>query len=198
MKVKALSFKRKCYILFSIFFISLSLIAVPYTHSDNSVSNETTQETGTKKEINSDITCDEFLAKSKDLSVNIKEVKEAYKKYIKALKERNEERALNRKKYLKNVKKDYYKYISKKHQKELERVTKNYLQTLKMKNKMFKEVSTFIYKRAKADRSKSLAEKDLYIAGKKLSVMLTKLSVAGDEYNKVYDDVITKNINIKI
>jgi hypothetical protein len=200
MKIKSLSLKGKCCILFSIFFISLSLVTVPHVYGNDSVSNETTQEIKTEKKI--DAIYDEFLSKCDDLSVNIKEVEEAYQKHIKDLKEYNKIRIFDEKRCFKTIKKDYYKYISKKEQKEIERVTKNYIQAVKTENKVFMSVSSAMYKLAKADRNKSpnakyeieKAEENFDIARNKISFMLTKLSVAIDEYNKVYDDVITKNI----
>jgi predicted TIM-barrel fold metal-dependent hydrolase len=144
----------------------------------------------------------EFSSKCIDFSVNMKEVEKAYRRHIKTLKEHNKKRILYEKKYFKDIKKDYYKYISKEEQKEMKRVSKNCMQALEIKAKVFKETSNAMYKLAKVNRSKSQnvkekiekATKDLDIAGSKISVMLTKLSVANDEYNKVYDNIITKNI----
>jgi hypothetical protein len=145
---------------------------------------------------------EEFLTKCNDLSVNIKEVEKIYQRYIKVLKEYNKSHILYKKEYSKNIKKNYYKYISKKEQKEIERVTKNHMLALRTEGKLFKELSNVIYKLAKADRNKGpnakyeieKAEKNFDIARNKFSSMITKLSVAIAEYNKVYDDVITKNI----
>jgi phage-related minor tail protein len=200
MKIKLLSLKRKCCILFSIFFIPLFLVTVPYTYCDNSSQHGNVTENKTEKRI--DVIYDEFLSKCDDLSINIKEVKKAYQEHMKDLEKYNKSNILYEKKYFKNIKKDYYKYISKEEQKELERVAKNYILALKTEGKVFKEASNVTYKLAKANRSKSPKAKsemekvikNIDIVGKKLSVMLTKLSVAIDEYNKVYDDIITKNM----
>ncbi|MDR1259798.1 MAG: hypothetical protein LBJ68_00215 [Endomicrobium sp.] len=200
MKIKSLSLKGKYCVLFSVFFIFLSLIEVPYTHSDNSVSNETTQETKTEKKINFSTIYDEFVSKCIDLSVDAKGIKESYQKYMKALKKYIKEGILHEKKYFKNIKKNYYKYISKEEQKEIERVTRNYIQAIETRNKMFISVSNAVYELAKADRNKSpnakyeieKAEKNFDVVHNKIPFMLTKLSVAGDEYMKVvYSDILT-------
>jgi hypothetical protein len=150
-----------------------------------------------------EITMEEFLTKCNDLSVNIKEVEKIYQRYIKVLKEYNKSHILYEKKYFKNIKKNYYKYISKKEQKELERVTKNHVLALRTEGKLFKELSNVTYKLAQAKRIKSPNAKDKIkkaeknfdtVLYNKYSSMLTKLSLAIDEYNKVYDDIITKNM----
>jgi hypothetical protein len=205
MRIISQLLKRKYYTLFVSFFIFLSLIAVPYTHSGNSVSNETTQEIKTRKAINFGTIFDEFVSKCVNSSINMKGVEEAYKKYMRDLKKYIKEGVLYEKKCFKTIKKDFYRYISKEEQKEIKRVTKNYIQAVKTENKVFMSVSSAMYKLAKANRSKSSnakyeikkAEKNFDIEGIKISAMKTKLSVAINEYHKVYDEIIIKKIKEK-
>jgi hypothetical protein len=89
-----------------------------------------------KLKINSDAQS-AFLSKCEDRSTNIKEVKNAYKAYRKALSTCTKANIICEKKWFNDFKEDFYEDMSKKQQKDLEAAYKAVIKGIKVQSKAF-------------------------------------------------------------
>jgi tetratricopeptide (TPR) repeat protein len=159
-----------------------------------------------KLKINSDAQS-AFLSKCEDRSTNIKEVKNAYKAYRKALSISTKANIICKKKWFNDFKEDFYEDMSKEQQKDLEAAYKAVIKGIKVQSKTFITSARAVYKLAKTDRSyykvkKTTADYRIEKAKKRFNKTKEALKIINNQQTEAVNflflkkDAISKEDNI--
>ncbi|MDR2645352.1 MAG: hypothetical protein LBB44_05195 [Endomicrobium sp.] len=135
--------------LFFVFFFSVGII--PYVYG----SSFGYDIKSAQKSKNAQTALDIFKSKCEDRSTNMKEIDEAYKALIKAVKISNKADVLSQKKFFDDFKEDFYGDISMsvEQQKDIEATQMALLKVMKARHKVYAKVIDALYKLAKTDRN---------------------------------------------